>query len=213
MAEEIGLFEAIHSQRAIRYFKPDPVPDDALQKVLEAAVKAPTGSNRQDWGFIVVKDPAIRSKIGEIYRRDAPPSITEDMTPGQKRMYRGAASLLEHIHEVPVLIVACIRRQPPQDGMGRAASIYPAIQNLLLAARGVGLGSVLTTRQRNHEPDVKELLGIPEDMDTAALLPLGYPAEGVRYGPTRRRPLEEVSLSIGGEAADLPAEPHLRPRC
>ena len=97
------------------------------------------------------------------------------------------------MEDVPVFILACIQTDPGATLPG--SSIYPAVQNILLAARGLGLGSVLTTRQMRFEEELKQLLGIPEDVATAALLPIGFPAEGSRYGPTRRRPLEEVAFS------------------
>ncbi|MFQ6030100.1 MAG: nitroreductase family protein, partial [Dehalococcoidia bacterium] len=90
-----------------------------------------------------------------------------------------------------VLILACIQARPDNINW---ASIYPAVQNILLAARGLGLASVLTTRHMRFEDEIKQLLGIPEDVVTAALLPIGFPAEGARYGPTRRKPLEEVAF-------------------
>ena len=97
------------------------------------------------------------------------------------------------MEDVPVFILACIQTAPGTTTSG--SSIFPAVQNILLAARGLGLGSVLTTRQTRFEEELKQLLGIPEDVATAALLPIGFPAEGARYGPTRRRPLEEVAFS------------------
>ena len=98
------------------------------------------------------------------------------------------------MEDVPVFILACIQDAPGASFSG-GGSIFPAIQNILLAARGLGLGSVLTTRQMRFEEELKQMLNIPEDVATAALLPIGFPAEGARYGPTRRRPLEEVAFS------------------
>ena len=94
--------------------------------------------------------------------------------------------------EVPVLILACIQVNP--GGAISAGSIFPSVQNILLAARGLGLGSALTTRQTRFETEIKEMLGIPKDVATVALLPIGFPAEGSWYGPTRRRPLQEVAF-------------------
>ena len=192
MPEEIGLFEAMHTQRAIRYFKPDPVPDELINKILEAAVRAPSGANLQRWAFIVIKDPETRRKIADCYRSAGGPISTADMPSQQQRIYTAAAHLAEHLHEVPVFILACVRTDDNLGALNRAASIFPAVQNILLAARGLGLGSVLTTRHRREEEEVKRLLGIPEDVETAALLPIGYPAEGVSYGPTSRRSMDDV---------------------
>jgi nitroreductase len=189
MPDEIGLFEAIDTQRGLRRFKPDPVPDDMITRVLQAAIKAPSGGVQQGWSFIVVRDPETRRKIGDLYRTGSRFDIREDMTGQQRRVYRLAQHLEDHLDDVPVLIVACLR-----GGLGSGASIYPAVQNILLAARGLGLASVLTTRQSRFEADIKEILGIPDEVSTAALLPIGFPAEGTRYGPTRRRPLDEVAF-------------------
>ena len=189
MPDEIGLFEAIDTQRGLRRFKPDPVPDEMITRILQAAIKAPSGGVQQGWSFIVVRDPETRRKIGDLYRTGSRFDIREDMTGQQRRVYRLAQDLEDHLDDVPVLIVACLR-----GGLGSGASIYPAVQNILLAARGLGLASVLTTRQSRFEADIKEILGIPDEVSTAALLPIGFPAEGTRYGPTRRRPLDEVAF-------------------
>ncbi len=189
MPDAIGLFEAIDTQRGLRRFKPDPVPDEMISRILQAAIKAPSGGVQQGWSFIVVRDPETRRKIGDLYRTGSRFDIREDMTGQQRRVYRLAQDLEDHLDDVPVLIVACLR-----GGLGSGASIYPAVQNILLAARGLGLASVLTTRQSRFEADIKEILGIPDEVSTAALLPIGFPAEGTRYGPTRRRPLDEVAF-------------------
>ena len=192
MTDEIGLFEAIYTQRAIRYIKPDPVPDELINRLLEAGVKAPTGGARQMWRFVVIKDEETRNKLGDIYRMGPGSLTTGEMTPQQRRVHRGAQHFREHLQEAPVFILCCIQRYSAPVGIGLGASIYPAVQNILLAARGLGLASLLTTNHKQHEDEVKELLGIPEDVETAALLPIGYPAEGSRYGPTTRKPLSEV---------------------
>ena len=189
MPDELGLFEAIDTQRGLRRFKPDPVPDEMISRILQAAIKAPSGGVQQGWSFIVVRDPETRRKIGDLYRTGSRFDIRDDMTGQQRRVYRLAQDLEDHLDDVPVLIIACLR-----GGLGSGASIYPAVQNILLAARGLGLASVLTTRQSRFEADIKEILGIPDEISTAALLPIGFPAEGTRYGPTRRRPLDEVAF-------------------
>ena len=191
MPERIDLFEAIDTQRGIRYIRPDPVPDELITRLLQAAIKAPSGGVRQGWSFIVIRDQETRRKIGDLYRTGTRFVITPDMTAQQRRVYVAAQYLEDHMEDVPVFILACIQADPGTTVSG--SSIYPAVQNILLAARGLGLGSVLTTRQTRFEEEFKQLLSIPEDVVTAALLPIGYPAEGAHYGPTRRRPLEEVA--------------------
>ena len=192
MPDEIGLFEAIDTQRGLRQFKPDPVPDEMITRLLRAAIKAPSGGVRQGWSFIVIRDEETRRKIGDLYRTGSRFDIRDDMTQQQRRVYRRAQHLEDHMEDVPVFILACI--EGGSGGPISGASIYPAVQNILLAARGLGLASVLTTRQSRFESEIKEILGIPENVTTAAILPIGFPAEGVRYGPTRRRPLEEVAF-------------------
>ena len=194
MTQEIGLFEAMYTQRAIRQFKPDPVSDDVVRKLIEAATKAPSGGNSQPWRFLVIRDAESKRVIGEYYNRawDAAYGAQSTSTL-QSHVRTSAANLAEHMHEVPVLIMACIQHDGSPGTMGRGSSIFPAVQNLLLAARGLGLGSVITSLHKRYEQEIKELLGIPENVETAALLPIGYPAEGVSYGPTRRSPVEEVT--------------------
>ena len=192
MPETIDLFEAIDTQRGIRYFKPDPVPDQLITRLLQAAIKAPSGGVRQGWSFIVIRDQESRRKIGDLYRTGERFVISPDMTAQQRRVYDAAQYLEDHMEDVPVFILACIQAAPGATHWG--SSIYPAVQNILLAARGLGLGSVLTTRQSRFEEEIKRLLNIPEGVVTAALLPIGFPAEGARYGPTRRRALEEVAF-------------------
>ncbi len=199
MADEIGLFEALHTQRALRYIRPDPIPDALVRKVLEAGTRAPNGGNQQRWRFIVIKDPATKRWIQERYRATDRPAHATPRNDGEvKTMARNDAAathLAEHLHEVPVLILCCVQHDGSPSDINRGASIYPAVQNMLLAARGLGLASVLTTRpRRGFEKEIKEKLGIPDNVDTAALLPLGYPAANNRYGPTNRRPVEEVTF-------------------
>lgn len=199
MTEEIGLFEAIYTQRALRYIKPDPVPDVLIRKVLDAGTRAPNGGNQQRWRFIVIKDPDTKRWIHERYGVTARPPHASPRNEAEARtMTRNDAAaehLAAHLHEVPVLILCCLEHGGSPSDIHRGASIYPAVQNMLLAARALGLASVLTTRpRRGFETEIKEKLGIPDNVDTAALLPLGYPADGHRYGPTNRRPVEEVTF-------------------
>ena len=200
MADEIGLFEALYSQRALRYIKPDPIPDELVRKVLDAGIRAPNGGNTQRWGFVVIKDLATKRFIQERYDRTGHPVHPDPTSPGmarsQARNDAAAQYLAEHLHEVPVLVLCCLGGGGGPSDIGRGASIYPAVQNMLLAARGLGLASVLTTRpRRGFEQEIKELLNIPDDVDTAAMLPLGYPADGVHYGRTRRAPVETVTFN------------------
>ncbi len=200
MPEEIGLFEAMYTQRAIRRLRPDPVRDDLLRQVLEAATKAPAGGNRQPWNFLVVRDPSLREAIAGYYRQAwdrtygaLPPSAVQQQDEAMQRNLRSAQHLAEHMAEAPVLIFACLRNAPPPGGQNVSShygSIFPAVQNLLLAARGLGLGASLTTLHKLYEPQIKELLDVPAEVELVALVPLGHPLG--RYGPNRRLPVEKV---------------------
>ena len=204
MPEDITLFDALYSQRAIRYFTDEPVPDETVHRLIEAATKAPSGGNRQGWKFLVIRDQDAKNAIANYYEKSwelaygsenpNPPDI-------QSHVRRSADHLARHMAEVPVLIMACIEHDGEPSSMGRGGSIFPAVQNLLLAAQGLGLGSCLTSLHKRYEDEIKELLGIPENVETAALLPIGFPASNARYGPTTRAPVEEVTFRERWEQA------------
>ena len=218
---EIGLFEAIYSARALRRFKPDPVPDEVISKILDAAIRAPTASNYQNWVFIVVKDPQRRRRVAEVYRKVGDgirPVIAnlfestqgaERMAEGQRRKLGDAVLyLFENMHVPPVLLVACLKPTPPywegakvpdhvlagMKNMARfeSSSIYPAVQNIILACRAYGLGTVLTTLHAVLEDELKAVLEIPKEVDTWALMPIGYPID--KFGPVKRKPVREVAF-------------------
>ena len=137
MSQSIGLFEAIDTQRGIRKFKPDPVPDKMITRLLQAAIKAPSGGVRQGWSFIVIRDQETRRTIGDLYRTGTRFVIGSDMSEQEQRVYGAAQFLEDHMEDVPVFILACIQATPGSAVSG--SSIYPAVQNILLAARGLGL--------------------------------------------------------------------------
>jgi nitroreductase len=175
----MSLFDAIHSQRAIRPFSEQPVSDEVVETMLNAAICAPSGGNRQPWRFVVIRDAAIKRRLGQWYL-SAWQAATADMGT-LTQPYRHGAALAQQIENVPVLILACMDHGAAGPGLGsltRGASIYPAVQNLLLAARALGLGTVLTTLHTQYEREIKALLHIPDAVETAALIPVGYPAEG-----------------------------------
>jgi nitroreductase len=196
------FFEVVTTQRAIRHFKPDPVPDAVLRQILDAAICAPSGGNRQSWRFLVIRDPKTRARLGELYRecslellnlpyyRDA---LSAPPDSPARRMMASAGHLIEHFHEVPVLILACIATDGVTPTITTGSSIYPAVQNILLAARALGIGTCLTTIHRFRDQAVKQLLGIPADVETAALIPLGYPLR--KFGRPPRRPVVEVTFA------------------
>ena len=194
----MDFFETVTTQRAMRRLKPDPIPDSVLRQIMDATICAPSGGNRQGWSFVVIRDAARRARLGELYREAwgelmkvpyyrgaaaAPPDSPEG------KMLASARHLSEHLGEAPVLVLACIGTDG-RPTITTGASIYPAVQNLMLAARALGVGSCLTTIHKYRDPQVKELLGIPADVETAALIPLGYPRG--KFGRPPRRPVAEV---------------------
>ena len=206
---EIGLYEAMSTLRAVRRLRPDPIPDDVLRRVLEAATWAPTGGNRQGWRILVVRDAETKARLGEMYAEGwtAYRARQERHLAGQpaeraervRRMLDAGSHLAEHFAQTPAVLVFCF--EPGELAITDAAldrpsvvgggSIYPAVQNVLLACRAEGLGCVLTTLLCAREPEVKPLLGIPDGWGTAAFVPIGY-AVGRGHGPLRRRPVEEL---------------------
>jgi nitroreductase len=195
------LFEAIYTLRSMRRLKPDPIPDDAIRTILDAAIRAASGSNQQAWAFIVVRDQAIKDEIAAIYLEgwkhlkatvysQPQPNLTDEARRRQERVVRSAEHLAEHLAEAPVWIFPCARVSA-QPTITSGSSIYPAVQNLMLAARAHGIGTTLTTIYRRDNARVNALLNLPEGWDTAALIPLGYP-EG-RWGTAARQPVETVT--------------------
>jgi len=165
--QELGLFEALYSTRALRRFKPDPVDDELLFQVIDAAIRAPAGSNMQVWHFLVVRDEEKRRQIGEAYWEtwasygkqyvDDPTEI--DRLPKQMQLVvRSTDHLARNIAQVPVHLFIC----GPE---GAAATVYPAVQNALLACRALGLGSVVTAFHREHMDRLGPLLDIPRGHD------------------------------------------------
>ncbi len=185
----IGLFEAIDTQRALRYVKPDPVPDRYVRRIIEAGIKAPSGGNSQPWEFIVIRDPEAKQKLASFYRRAWADAEQGQPTQPDTVNHRSARHLMEHFASAPVMILVCLYTGGENPAFYDGSSIYPSVQNMLLAARGLGLASVLTNGWSKYEPEIRAALGIPEQYRAAALLPIGYP-DGVRYGPPRRDPLE-----------------------
>ena len=192
------LFEIIRTTRSMRRLKPDSVPRELIRKILEAGTCAPSGGNMQRWRFLLIADPEVKRKVGALYRRAwdeivAPRYRSGEPAPGSSRerfgrMLAAAEHLAHHIHEAPVWIVLCLQGASPTRTAG--SSIYPAVQNMLLAARALGLGATLTTLYLNFEKDAEAALGLPPDWHSYALIPIGYPVG--RFGPVRRVALEEV---------------------
>ena len=200
-ASAAALFEIMHTTRSMRRLKTDPVPDELVRRILEAGLAAPSGGNMQRWRFLVVRDPAIKAAVAVYYRRAwdeivAPRYRSGAPAPGtspeqHQRMLDAAEYLVRHLHEAPVWIVPCLEGATPTRTAG--ASIYPAVQNMLLAARALGLGATLTTAYLNFEREVEAALGLPEGWHSYALIPIGYPRG--KFGPVRRVALETVAYA------------------
>jgi len=193
------LAEAMRTQRAVRRLRPDPVDDDTVLAVLELATKAPTGSNQQGWEFVVVRDPDVKHALARlnrqafsVYRRVARSRARGDLQAA--RMLAAVQYQADHFEDAPVIVVACLHGRSGPTAMARAAyfgSIFPAVQNLLLAARSLGLGATLTTLPLWSRTQARRTLGLPAKVMPCAVIPLGWPLRG-GYGPTTRRPVREI---------------------
>lgn len=221
---EIDLYAAMSTLRAVRRLKPDPIPRDVLRRVLQAAAWAPTGGNTQPWRVIVVEEAAKKEKLGELYSKawfaysaqhmnqldGAPESIR---TAGEKMLDAGNY-LANHFGETPSVLIFCFNPKLMAITDARldrvsvvgGASIYPGVQNTLLACRAEGLGCVLTTLLCQEEAAVRELLEIPEPWATAAAIPIGYPVRG-GHGPISRRPVEKLAFQDSWGATYSPESP------
>lgn len=203
---ETGLFDIMYSTRSMRKLKTDPIPNEVIYKILEAGTRAPSGTNTQNWRFLVLKDPEVKKKVQAIYQKGwSDARAMYNNRPGPEhmaaekfgRLLDAATHLADHLAEAPVLIVACLKERalPPQLATKLArmsgSSIYPAVQNMLLACRAFGLGATLTTVASLYEDELKQVLGLPSDVNTYALLPIGYPLG--KFGPVSRMSVEEVT--------------------
>jgi nitroreductase len=195
--EATDLFYAIHHTRAMRRLKPDPVPDDVLMKLIDAANQGPTGSNKQNARWIVVRDPAQKQKLADLNRTavNAYVGNPDDIAPDMRGIVNAVMWQRDHFHEIPALLIPCLEFDEPPTGTwaagaGAGGSIWPAVQNLLLAARALGLGAALTTLGLSDRPAAKAVLGLPDTVEPFAIIPVGYPTGN--FGPVTRRPLEEI---------------------
>ena len=187
------LEEAMRTQRAIRRLKPDAVDDRLVLHLIELALRAPTGSNAQSWEFVVVKDAAVKARLGNmnrgalrVYMAIQRRSATRRGDAAMLRLLDAVQWQADHFEEVPVLVVACLHGivplWPPMATMSLYGSIYPAVQNLLLAARAAGLGAALITLPLWSRFLARRALGLPWNVTPCAVVPLGWPLG--RYGRT-----------------------------
>lgn len=204
----IGLLEGLASTRAIRRYTDDPIPDDDLTTILWHAGRAPSGSNRQPFRFLVLRDGsnarAAKVLLGEAFRAGWNSKRQAD----GDRPSRFADSMQRYVdgfERTPVVVLVCLDRYRPASPY-EGASVYPACQNLLLAARALGYGGALTMWHLGVDAQLRELLGIPDTVALSACITLGVP-EG-RHGPVKRKPLSEMAFDDAwGSTADWITEP------
>jgi len=211
---EFSLDEALYNCRAMRRLKTDEVPEESLISLVDAARQAPSGSNTQNSRWIVVRDPAIKRQLAEQNRKNAEPYIkpqlqgdlgTRQLSPEKhRRLLNAVVWQIEHMHEIPALIVACFDYPERVEGLGvyrSAGSVWPGIQNLLLKARALGLGATPTTLALRDQGAIREILRLPQTFAALCLIPVGYPLGN--FGPVRRRPLAEIMrFDSWGESAN-----------
>ena len=203
------LYDAMSTLRAVRRIRPDPVPDEVLERVFRAATWAPSGGNHQGWRIVAVRDPAKKQALEDLYRphwegyvpgyEAHMADMPEPARSSSERALAAGTYLATHLHEAPVVAVFCFnpgRMTITDQDLDRPSvvgggSVYPAVQNLLLACRNEGLGCVLTTLLCREEGAVKKLLDIPEDWFTCAHVPIGYPVGG-GHGPISRKPVADM---------------------
>ncbi|MDT5178233.1 MAG: hypothetical protein QOJ95_2431 [Mycobacterium sp.] len=205
---DMSLGEAMLTQRAIRRVLPDPVDDAVVLKCIELALRAPTGANGQNWEFVVVRDRRVKEKLARRYRQAWKvyyATVLRRLVKRDESMAKTARAVqwqVDHFAEIPVLVVACLRLPVREGGVpfgvmphaslsGYWGSIYPSVQNLLLAARAMGLGASLITLPLWSKSSARRILGLPHSVTPCAVVPLGWPRG--RYGPTTRRPVVEVT--------------------
>jgi nitroreductase len=205
MSDEPGVFEVMYTTRAMRRLKPDPVPESLLLKLIDAANQAASASNSQTARWIIVRDRDRVAKIAEINRSVAfayaaaggarPASLPHQSDEARERQRKAFLWQARHLHECPALIVACqeaagLRADTFAAGAGAGGSIWPQVQNLLLAARALGLGATPTTLPMANRTAFREALALPENVEAFCVLPVGWPMG--KFGPVSRKPLAEI---------------------
>ncbi|MFW2336469.1 nitroreductase family protein [Ilumatobacter sp.] len=212
------LLTGMATTRAIRRLAPDPIPDDDLATILWHATRAPSGTNRQPTRFVVLRDGPVAERakavLGRGFRDGWNDKIGDvgydegsglDPTSRKGRQRAAMQHFVDHFEEIPVVVLPClVRYREPYTGEG--ASVYPACQNLLLAARALGYGGVMTGWHATVEPELREIVGIPDEVVISATIPLGRPLGS--HGPVRRLPLQDVVFDDGwGQPAEWAVDP------
>ena len=197
-----NIWEVIYTQRAIRYWQDRKVPRELLEQVIEAGSKAPSGSNLQPWKFLVVDDDkkriAISTALREVFEGSPAKALVEagegSEDRSQRLMLTGARQFFSKLEKAPALIIPCLYKleSPTLDpnSLLAGSSIYTAVQNIMLSARALGLGTVLTTAHVMIESILRGILKIPDDAFPVAFIPIGYP--DANFGPTTRKAVDEI---------------------
>ncbi|MBA02914.1 MAG: hypothetical protein CMQ36_02645 [Gammaproteobacteria bacterium] len=190
------LFETIYTSRALRRFKNEPVDDEVLFQLMDAAIRAPSGQNAQDWRFICIRDPKIKDKMHDwaqtpwlrySARYADDPSEIDKLPRSQRLSLRSVEHLVHHFKETPVVVLVLGLKDRHSTPGGSA---FPAVQNLLLAARGLGLSGSVFNFPLSHESELRDLLEIPDSNQIYCVIPIGYPSD--QHGPLKRKPVKEV---------------------
>lgn len=205
MPDEMGIFEVMYNCRAMRRIKPDVVPEETLLKLIDAANQAASGSNVQNGRWIVVRDQAQKAKLAELNKKvfeayvsaggGRPEGLPHQSSEKRERMVEAVRWQAEHFADIPALIIACLQVTLPirdtfSAGAGSGGSIWPGVQNLLLAARALGLAATPTTFAIADRRAASELLNLPEDIQPFCVIPVGYPMG--KFGPVTRKPVAEI---------------------
>jgi len=203
MSEELSVFDAIYNCRAMRRLDTREVPEELLLKLVDAANQAPSGSNMQAARWLIVRDAEVKKQLAELNRINVeayvgpqngrPASLPHQDADKRQRMLNAVMWQKEHMHEIPALIIACLDYGEKVEGIHlyrNAGSIWPGIQNLLLAARALGLGAAPTTLALRDQDAARKVLNLPENFAAMCLIPVGYPLG--KFGPVTRKPLDEV---------------------
>ena len=203
MSESMDLFDAMYNCRAMRRIEPREVPEEMLLKLIDAANQAPSGSNMQNGRWLIVRDPGVKKSLADLNRKgveayiqpmlDKPSGLPHQSVDKRTRMAKSVVWQMDHMHEIPALVIACLEFGVKVDGADAqrgGGSIWPGVQNLLLTARALGLGAAPTTLALTDQNAVREILGLPETMAALCLIPVGYPMG--KFGPVSRKPVDEI---------------------
>ncbi len=192
----MDVIEAMETCTAMRYLKEDPVPKADIEQLIYAATRASSPGNSQGWQFVAIEDTSIKQEIGQEVERAMAPTFA-NKPPGMdgvaERMYLGAEHLAKNFAKVPVWILgACRKLYPPQapEDVFMYSTIYPAGQNLIVAARSMNIGTCFTTFHRAAEPLIRKLCHVPDDVHLCLFVAVGYPQRN--FMPVKRKPIEEV---------------------